>query len=906
MSDYGDDYVPPPPLSPRRRDSAFTFDQLKRFDAEIPEKAKEVWTHYSNLEQFDVLRHSPEEVSRNEQDLVSRRPAAFKANFVKHVETTQGRNMYNCDNFAAYQAASTAVRSAVTVNWANTQQRQSLENNKRIYYLSLEFLMGRAMDNALINNGARGTVKDSLNDLGFRLEDVLEQEDDAGLGNGGLGRLAACFVDSLSSRNYNGWGYGLNYQYGIFRQAIVNGFQVELPDNWLKNGSAWEIVRREVEVPVRFYGHVVDEVDPSTGKVKKVWEGGDVVLAMGVDFPIPGYHTPNCNNLRLWQARPTPEKEFDFAEFNAGDYAKAVSALQRAEAITDVLYPNDNFADGKRLRLTQQYFWVCASVHDIVARFRKHGHDWSEMPDYVAIQLNDTHPTLAVVELQRVLIDEHGLEWEEAWDIVRQVFAYTNHTVMQEALEKWPLDLVERLLPRHMQIIFDINYFFLQEVSKKFPNNSDMLRDCSIIEEGPNRQVRMAYLAVIASHKVNGVAELHSQLVKTDLFPQFVKFFGDDHFTNVTNGVTPRRWLQAANPMLADLIGKTLKDPEHKFLLDLNQLKKLDKYANDLDFLKQWDAVKTHNKRRLARLVFDTTGVIISPRALFDVQVKRIHEYKRQQLNIFAVIWRYLEIKRLRREGLSTEEIATKHFVPKAAIIGGKAAPGYFMAKTIIHLVNAVAEVVNNDTDIDDLLKVAFVPDYNVSKAEILCPGSDLSNHISTAGTEGSGTSNMKFALNGGLILGTLDGANVEITREIGDDNIFIFGVTADQVPGIREKNAHGVNLPTSLLEVFNAIDSGLFGSAEHFRPLLDSTRFHGDYYLVATDFEHFLAAHRKVEACYGRGPAPASAPATDSEAYLRNWVSKSVHTTANMGYFSSDRAVDDYAKNIWGIEPRF
>lgn len=426
-----------------------------------------------------------------------------------------------------------------------------------------------------------------------------------------------------------------------------------------------------------------------------------------------------------------------------------------------------------------------------------------------------------------------------------------------------------------------------------------MQRDCSVIEEGDNRQVRMAYLAVIGSHKVNGVAELHSQLVKTDLFPQFVKVFGNEHFTNVTNGVTPRRWLQAANPKLADLIGETLQDFEHKFLTNLGSLKKLEQYATNLEFLTKWDQVKLYNKKRLAALVYDLTGVILSPRQLFDVQVKRIHEYKRQQMNIFAVIWRYLEIKRLRAQGMMVEEIASTHFIPKASIIGGKAAPGYYMAKTIIHLVNTVAEVVNNDEDIGDLLKVVFVPDYNVSKAEILCPGADLSNHISTAGTEGSGTSNMKFALNAGLLIGTVDGANVEITREIGKDNIFLFGVTADQVAGLRAENHKvGVHLPKSLQCVFDAIDSGMFGSAEQFGSLLDSTRKYGDHYLIAQDFELFLAGHRQVEAAYGKG--------VGHQDYLLNWVAKTVRTVANMGFFSSDRAVDEYAQNIWGIESRF
>lgn len=549
--------------------------------------------------------------------------------------------------------------------------------------------------------------------------------------------------------DYPAWGYGLRYRYGIFKQEIDNGYQVEIPDYWL-DFNPWEFPRHDVTVDIQFYGHVKNYTDDN-GKKQNSWEGGEIVVANAYDVPIPGYMTPTTNNLRLWSSK-AHSGEFDFAKFNSGEYENAVADQQRAETISAVLYPNDSLDRGKELRLKQQYFWCAASLYDIVRRFKKTKRAWSSFPDQVGIQLNDTHPTLAIVELQRILVDIEGLEWDEAWNIVTNTFGYTNHTVLPEALEKWNVPLFQNLLPRHLQIIYDINLFFLQSVERKFPKDRDMLGRVSIIEEGQPKMVRMAYLAIIGSHKVNGVAELHSDLIKTTIFKDFVKIYGPDKFTNVTNGITPRRWLNQANPRLAELIASKLGG--YDYLKDLTMLNQLEKYVDDKEFKKEWAEIKYANKVRLAQHILNTTGVRVNPKALFDIQVKRIHEYKRQQLNIFGVINRYLAIK-----AMSAEE--RKKLAPRVSIFGGKAAPGYWMAKTVIHLINKVGDVVNNDKDVGDLLKVIFLQDYNVSKAEIITPASDISEHISTAGTEASGTSNMKFVLNGGLIIGTCDGANV-------------------------------------------------------------------------------------------------------------------------------------------------
>ncbi|GME67268.1 unnamed protein product [[Candida] boidinii] len=846
--------------SHRRTLTGFTPNEIKAIDAAIPIKKREIWTKYA-VKEFET-------------------PSDLQSRFIDHVETTLARSMYNCDNLAAYQAISNSIKDKLILHWNKTQQLHTLKEVKRIYYLSLEYLMGRALDNAMINLDIKSLSGKAVDELGFNLEDLIEVEPDAALGNGGLGRLAACFVDSLATGNYPGWGYGLRYQYGIFSQKIINGYQVETPDYWLRFSNPWEIPRFEIQIPVDFYGSTSIIKDPVTGNLKKQWNGGERLLAVAYDFPIPGYNTTNVNNLRLWSSRPTTE--FDFAKFNEGDYQNSVGEQQRAEAITSVLYPNDNFYQGKELRLKQQYFWVAASLHDIVRRFIKTKKPFSEFPELVAIQLNDTHPTLAIVELQRILVDLEGLDWHEAWDIVYKTFGYTNHTVMQEALEKWPLELFSNLLPRHLEIIYEINLQFLQQVEKKFPNNRELLSTLSVIEESTPKNIRMANLAVIGSHKVNGVAELHSELIKTTIFKDFVKFYGVEKFTNVTNGITPRRWLRQANPVLSDLIASKLGD--FSYLSDLNKLKGLEKFADDADFQSKWAAVKLNNKIKLTKLIKSLTNIDINPNVLFDIQVKRIHEYKRQQMNIFGVIWRYLQIK-----ATPASERASK-WLPKVCIIGGKSAPGYYAAKKIIKLVNSVSEVINKDTDVGDLLKVVFIPDYNVSKAEIICPASDISEHISTAGTEASGTSNMKFVLNGGLIIGTVDGANVEITREIGEDNIFLFGNLAEDVDELRHDHSLGrITIPDSLKQVFDSIYSGTFGDANEYSSLIDSIQHHGDYYLVSDDFESYLEAQRTI----------------DEEYKDRNaWNKKSILSVANMGFFSSDRCIEEYADNIWNIEP--
>ncbi|TVY51943.1 Glycogen phosphorylase [Lachnellula cervina] len=842
----------------KRTFTGFGAGEIKSVEASIPEPQRDAWKKFQ-AKPF---------VSKDD----------FEKEVVRHVETTLARSMFNCDETAAYAAASLAFRDRLITEWNRTQQRQTFADTKRVYYLSLEFLMGRALDNAMLNVGLKNVAKEGLSELGFRIEDIINQEHDAALGNGGLGRLAACFLDSMASLNFPAWGYGLRYKYGIFKQEIVDGYQVEVPDYWL-DFNPWEFPRHDIVVDVQFYGGVRKYQD-EVGKNVAVWEGGEIVKATAYDVPIPGFDTPTTNNMRLWSSKAA-SGEFDFQKFNSGDYESSVADQQRAETISAVLYPNDNLDRGKELRLKQQYFWVAASLYDIVRRFKKSKRAWSEFPDQIAIQLNDTHPTLAIVELQRILIDMEGLDWDEAWTIVTNTFGYTNHTVLPEALEKWSVPLFQNLLPRHLQIIYDINMFFLQSVERKFPGDRDMLARVSIIEESQPKMVRMAFLAIVGSHKVNGVAELHSDLIKTTIFKDFVKIFGPDKFTNVTNGITPRRWLHQANPRLSELIAS--KTGGLGFLKDLNVLNELEKFADDKAFKKEWAEIKYANKVRLAKYIKSTTGVTVNPAALFDIQVKRIHEYKRQQLNIFGVIHRYLTIKAMTPE-------QRKKLAPRVSIFGGKAAPGYWMAKTIIHLINNVGAVVNKDPDVGDLLKVIFLEDYNVSKAEIITPASDVSEHISTAGTEASGTSNMKFVLNGGLIIGTCDGANIEITREIGENNIFLFGNLAEDVEDLRHTHNYGSHtLDPDLVKVFDLIKSNAFGDAGAFGALTGSIEDHGDYYLVSDDFHSYIQTQTLVDEAYKN---------------QEEWITKTILSVARMGFFSSDRCINEYAEMIWNVEP--
>ncbi|KAI0099934.1 glycosyltransferase family 35 protein [Nemania sp. FL0031] len=842
----------------KRTFTGFGPGEIKSVEASIPEPQREAWTK----NEFSGFKNKEE----------------FERDVVRHVETTLARSIYNCDESAAYSATSLAFRDRLVKDWNKTQQRQTFTDSKRIYYLSLEFLMGRALDNAMLNLGAKDVAKDGLTELGFRVEDIIGQEHDAALGNGGLGRLAACFLDSMASLNYSAWGYGLRYRYGIFKQEIIDGYQVEVPDYWL-DFNPWEFPRHDVTVDIQFYGHVHKTQDEN-GKTVAIWEGGETVTAVAHDVPTPGYDTPSTNNLRLWSSKAA-SGEFDFQKFNSGDYESSVADQQRAETISAVLYPNDNLDRGKELRLKQQYFWVAASLYDIVRRFKKSKRAWNEFPDQVAIQLNDTHPTLAIVELQRILVDVERLEWDEAWNIVTSTFGYTNHTVLPEALEKWPVGLIQHLLPRHLQIIYDINLFFLQSVEKRFPEDRDLLQRVSIIEESQPKMVRMAFLAVIGSHKVNGVAELHSDLIQTTIFRDFVTIFGQDKFTNVTNGITPRRWLHQANPRLSELIAS--KTGGYEYLKDLTLLNQLELHVDDTTFRKEWAEIKYANKVRLAKYIKSTLGVNVNPAALFDVQVKRIHEYKRQQLNIFGVIHRYLTLK-----SMSPDE--RKKQQPRVSIFGGKAAPGYWMAKQIIHLINNVGSVVNKDSDIGDLLKVIFLEDYNVSKAEMIIPASDLSEHISTAGTEASGTSNMKFVLNGGLIIGTCDGANIEITREVGQENIFLFGTLSEDVEDLRHAHTYGQHpINSDLTKVFDAIQGGMFGEPNDFNAMMSAVRDHGDYYLVSDDFQSYIDTHKMVDQEYQN---------------QEEWISKCIRSVARMGFFSSDRCINEYAEGIWNIEP--
>ncbi|GAB7349013.1 hypothetical protein MBLNU459_g7986t1 [Dothideomycetes sp. NU459] len=830
---------------------------IKNVEAEIPESQRAAWKKYTATE-FKTKEE-------------------FESEAVRHIETTLARSMLNCDDGAIYAGTALAFRDRLVIEWNKTQQRQTFADQKRVYYLSLEFLMGRALDNAMLNVGLKDVAREGLSDLGFRMEDIIGQERDAALGNGGLGRLAACFLDSLASLDYPAWGYGLRYRYGIFKQEIINGYQVEVPDYWL-DFNPWEFPRHDVTVDIQFYGNVRKFTDDD-GKQVSVWENGEIVTATAFDVPIPGYNTPTTNNLRLWSSKAA-SGEFDFQKFNSGEYEGSVHDQMRAETISAVLYPNDNLDRGKELRLKQQYFWCAASLHDIVRRFKKSKKAWKEFPNQIAIQLNDTHPTLAIPELQRILVDEEGLDWDTAWSIVVNTFGYTNHTVMAEALEKWSVPLVQNLLPRHMQIIYEINLHFLQYVERTFPKDREILGRVSIIEESQPKMVRMAYLAIIGSHKVNGVAELHSDLIKTTIFKDFVNIYGGDKFTNVTNGITPRRWLHQANPRLSELIASKLGG--YEFLKDLTLLHKLEAFADDKTFRKEFQEIKYANKVRLAKYIKETTGVVVNPSALFDIQVKRIHEYKRQQLNIFGVIHRYLVLKEMSPE-------ARKKVQPRVSVFGGKAAPGYWMAKCIIHLVNEVGRVVNADPDIGDALKVIYLEDYNVSKCEIIVPASDISEHISTAGTEASGTSNMKFVLNGGLVIGTCDGANIEITREIGEENIFLFGNLAEDVEEIRHQHTYqGVELDPTLQKVFDAIHNDVFGYKDEFAALTNTVINH-DHWLTSADFVSYCKTHDTIDEAF-----------KDQE----GWLHKTILAVSRMGFFTSDRCIEEYAEGIWNAEP--
>jgi glycogen phosphorylase len=748
---------------------------------------------------------------------------------------------------------------------------------KRVAYLSLEFLLGRSLQNAIFNLGLRNNYLQAMQNLGLNLEDVYDTERDAGLGNGGLGRLAACFLDSLATLDLPAWGYGLRYTYGMFYQKIKDGNQIEFPDYWLIHGNPWELERMDVIYPVKFYGHV-HEIERPDGSKKVVWEGGEEVLAVAYDSPIPGYRTFNTLNIRLWSAKPS--REFDLEHFNKGDFFKSIEDKQRSENITHVLYPNDNTPNGKELRLKQQYFFVSATIKDLIRRFKRRRRPIHDFAQLVAIQLNDTHPTLGIVELMRVLLDQEECTWEQAWQIVIKTFAYTNHTVLPEALERWPVPLLESLLPRHLRIIYDINFQFLKQVEAAYPGDIEKLRRMSLIEEGSPRMIRMAHLAIVGSHAVNGVAAIHSELLRTTVFKDFHEFF-PNKFSNKTNGVTPRRWMHQANPLLSVLISTYLQTED--WLLNLDLLTKLRPLASSPQLQRQWADVKRQNKERLAAYIKKELGIVVSVDSLFDVQIKRIHEYKRQLLNILYIIFRYRQLK------MATAE-ERNNFVPRTVIFGGKAAPGYYMAKLIIKLICSVADVVNHDKETSDFLKIVFIPNYCVSLAEIIIPASEVSQHISTAGMEASGTSNMKFAMNGSLIVGTLDGANIEIKDHIRDENIFIFGATAAEVPELRTRVREGTLKPDPRFrEVLAMVQIGTFGPPGLFDPIVHAVTGPSDYYLLGYDFSTYADAQDRIDAAY-----------KDQQ----KWNTMSIMSTAGMGYFSSDRTIREYAKEIWNVQP--
>ncbi|OGW75307.1 MAG: glycogen phosphorylase [Omnitrophica bacterium RBG_13_46_9] len=798
----------------------------------------------------------------------------IERSFLSKRQYTLAKDKYTSTDNDNFNALAIAIRDRLIERWINTQQRYHRENVKRVYYLSMEFLIGRLLGNNILNLGLWDKVKEAMYNLDLELETLREYEVDAGLGNGGLGRLAACFLDSMATLGIPATGYGIRYDYGIFNQKIVNGYQIEYPEEWLNRGNPWEFQRAEYTTKVRFYGHT-QVFNGSDGKPRVKWINTEDVLAMPYDVPIAGYKNGIVNTLRLWSARAT--EEFDFKYFNSGDYEGAVYNKVFSENISKVLYPNDNMSQGKELRLKQEYFFTAASIADIIRRFKEDNSNFLNFPDKVAIQLNDTHPSIAIVELMRILIDEENLEWDVAWDIVTRTFAYTNHTVMPEALENWTIPTFETLLPRHMQIIYEINMRFLRDVSTRFPGDIDRLRQVSIIEESEPKKIRMAALAMIGSHSVNGVSEIHTDILKNHIFRDFYEVF-PERFNNKTNGVTQRRWLQKANDRLSNLITEAIGD---KWTTDLYKLENLLRFKKDSSFCGKWQEVKKENKKFLADYIYKSTGTIVTPESIFDVHIKRMHEYKRQLLFGLFIISQYLRIKRNPQEP----------FTPRTFIIGGKAAPGYFMAKLIIKFINSIADVINRDKGIGDKLRVVFMENYRVSLAEKIFPASELSEQISTAGTEASGTGCMKFMMNGALTIGTRDGANIEIAKEVGEDNIFTFGLTIDDIKKLIS-SGYGpqeyINRSPVLSEVIDLVRRNFFSPVNYdlFKPIVDNL-LDGDPYFICADFDAYCAMQDRISDAYGN---------------KRAWSEKSIINVAKSGKFSSDRTVKEYAKEIWNV----
>ncbi|MBE6381754.1 MAG: glycogen/starch/alpha-glucan phosphorylase [Lentisphaerae bacterium] len=798
----------------------------------------------------------------------------LKEDFAWHLRYTVAKSDERATDRDRYTAFANAIRDRIVERWILTQEEYRRQNTKRVYYMSLEFLMGRLLGNNVINLKVDQQCRDALKEYGIDWNDLRDYETDAGLGNGGLGRLAACYLDSMSTLDLAGMGYGLRYDYGIFRQKIVDGNQVEEPDRWLKDGYPWEMARPEYSQIVHFGGHV--EYATIKGRQQWLWVPAEQVEGVPYDLPIVGYNNA-VNSLRLWSAKAVDE--FDLADFNKGSYVEAVESKVLAENLTKVLYPNDNTMAGKELRLRQQYFFVACSLKDILRRYREINDNWESLPDKVFIHLNETHPALVIPELMRVLIDKEGLDWDKAWDLTRRSTGYTNHTILPEALEKWPVAMMERLLPRHLQIIYEINGRFLQQISAQYPGDIARLRRMSLIDENGERYVRMANLCLVSTSSVNGVAELHTQILKDSLFKDFYELF-PEKFHNVTNGITPRRWLLKANPALAQLITEKIGD---NWVTHLDELKKLEKFTSDKAFLDSLAKIKRANKENLSNYVMKSLGVKLDPNAIFDVQVKRLHEYKRQLLLVLYIIIMYNRL-------INDEKFDP---VPRSFIFAAKAAPGYYMAKLIIRLIHGVAGVVNSNPKTREKLSVAFLPDYRVSLAEKIMPAAEVSEQISLAGMEASGTGNMKFMMNGALTIGTYDGANVEINQEVGDENMFLFGMRTEDVakkrPTYVSRDYYRKNpeikqaLDMIKSNVFSLLDPGLFD------PILRSLLDYNDYYMLLADLESYSEAQDRVDATYRD---------------VKKWNKMSLVNIARSGRFSSDRAILEYANDIWGVKP--
>ncbi len=805
--------------------------------------------------------------------------SAFRTRILYHLKYSIGKRLQQASGDDLFRAVSLAVKELIIDGMFETSEKYDKNDPKRAYILSLEYLTGRALTNNLINLGAYGMCADALKSLGVDLTDLAETEGDPALGNGGLGRLVACFLDSIATLRLPGFGYGINYDYGIFRQTIVDGYQVEQPDHWLGEESPWLIERGDEICVVPIYGRVKIEKDVN-GNYRPSWKDWKFLYGVPYDMPVVGYGTGTVNYLRLYSARSS--NEFDMKIFNSGDYMKAVEQKMTSETISKVLYPSDTVEQGKELRVIQEYFLVACAVRDIVRRFSAGHSGFGSFPAKVAIQLNDTHPALAIAELMRILVDENDMQWNAAWQITESTFGFTNHTLLPEAMEKWPVSLLERVIPRHLEIIYGINDRFLRKIKSRWPDSVDRMRRMSLVEEGYAKQIRMAHLSIVGSHSVNGVAALHSELIKTELVPDFYELW-PEKFNNKTNGITQRRWLLICNPGLSELIDGTIGN---EWVTDLYRLKALEPYADDAGFRADFMDVKRRNKEALSGLIQKMTRIAVDPESLFDVQIKRIHEYKRQLLNIMHIIHQYFSIV----------EDGKELSVPRTYIFAGKAAPGYWAAKQIIKLINSVASVINADPKVKGQIKVVFMPDYRVTLAEKIIPAADLSEQISTAGKEASGTGNMKLALNGALTIGTMDGANIEIREEVGEENIFIFGLRAEEIKELRQTHSYNPSqvcaANPNLKRVMESFESDVFCRDEPglFKWIYEYLVLNGDVYFHVADFEPY----RETQALAG-----------DEYKKREEWARKAILNVARMGKFSSDRTISEYAGDIWGVGPQ-